>query len=245
MKQTDRKDERGENSMSKKTENMVNQEEQKIIKEDNSMNADDETVTSQESQPAPTVEENQENVCEVVQKSIKNSSEKKPSKKELLVLDEERLASVRDADLKVIAELLQEIRNENSREMNYAKTQMRLALFTSFISLFIIIIVAIGVAFIVPRVITLANQADVLLQQADGLMTQAETVMNNLETVTTQLAEADITGMLKDVDSFVATSQESMSEAVKKVSDIDIDSLNKAIKDLGTIVAPLARLLGR
>lgn len=234
--------------MSKKAENMENHEEQQILEENSGLNAGTEIVKSQEVLPVQTTQADQESVCEVVQKSIKASSEKKPSKtskKELLALDEERLASVRDADLKVIAELLQEIRNENSREMKYAKTQMRLAVFTSFTSLIIIILVAIGVAFIVPRVTMLANQADVLLQQADGLMTQAETVMNNMELVTTQLAKADITGMLEDVDSFVATSQESMGEAVKKVTDIDIDSLNKAIKDLGTIVAPLAKLLGR
>jgi len=231
--------------MSKKTENMENHEKQQTLEENSSLDAGTEIVKSQEVLPAQTTETDQESVCEVVQKSIKVSSEKKPGKKELLALDEERLASVRDADLKVIAELLQEIRNENSREMKYAKTQMQLALFTSFTSLIIIIIVAIGVAFIVPRVMMLANQADVILQQADDLMTQAETVMNNMELVTTQLAKADITGMLEDVDSLVATSQESMGEAVKKVTDIDIDSLNKAIKDLGTIVAPLAKLLGR
>ncbi|MFT3985197.1 MAG: hypothetical protein QM697_14925 [Lachnospiraceae bacterium] len=161
------------------------------------------------------------------------------------LLDAERLAAVRDADLKVIAELLQEIRNENSREMKYAKTQMRLAVFTSFTSLIIIIVVALGVAFIVPRVTMLANQADAILRQTDALMMQAETVMNNMEQVTTELAAADITGMLKDVDTLVTTSEESMGEALKKVTDIDIDSLNKAIKDLGAIVAPLAKLLGR
>ncbi len=231
--------------MSKKSENMENHEKQQTLEGSSGLNAGTEIVKSQEILPVQTIEADPKSVCEVVRKSINASSKKKPSKKELLELDEERLASVRDADLKVIAELLQEIRNENSREMKYAKTQMRLAVFTSFTSLIIIIIVAIGVAFIVPRVTMLANQADVLFQQADGLMTQAETVMNNMELVTTQLAKADITGMLEDVDSFVATSQESMGAAVKKVTDIDIDSLNTAIKDLGTIVAPLAKLLGR
>ncbi len=192
-----------------------------------------------------TIGADQESVCEIVQESIMDSSEKKVGKKELLKLDGEQLASVRDTDLKVIAELLQEIRNENSREMKYAKTQMRLAVFTSLASLIIIMIVAIGMAFIVPRVLVLANQADVILQRTNDLMTQAETVMNNMEQVTTELAKADITGMLEDVNSFVETSQESMGEAMKKVTDIDINSLNKAIKDLGTIVAPLAKLLGR
>ncbi len=182
-------------------------------------------------QQTPESENNESSVMEIVK------SEE--------VLDAERLATVRDADLKVIAELLQEIRNENSREMKYAKTQMRLAVFTSFTSLIIIIIIALGVAFIVPRVMMLANQADAILRQTDALMMQAETVMDNMEQVTTELATADITGMLKDMDTLVTTSEEGMGEALKKVTDIDIDSLNEAIKDLGAIVAPLAKLLGR
>ena len=184
-------------------------------------------------------------VCEVVQKSVKDEKDKKLNKKELQAIDEERLASVKNEDLKVLATLLQEIRDENARERKYAKTQMRMAVFTSLTSLIIIILVAIGVAFIVPRILVVVNQADTIMQQTNDLVTQAETVMTNMEQVTNELAKADITGMLEDVDSLVVSSEESMSEALKKVTDIDIDSLNDAIKDLGSIVSPLAKLLGR
>ncbi len=216
-------------------------EEKELKNEESSMTA----ATAEKAQETTSeASSEQANVCEVVQKSSKSKDVKKLDKKELLALDEEKLSSVKDSDLKVIAELLQEIRNENKREMKYARTQMRLAVFTSFISLVIIIIVAIGVAFIIPRVTLLANEAEAILQQTNSLMIQAETVMDNMEHVTNDLAKADITGMLSDVDNLVTSSEASMSEAMKKVTDIDINSLNQAIKDLGSIVSPLAKLLG-
>ncbi|HOO27913.1 MAG TPA: hypothetical protein PLU43_05570, partial [Lachnospiraceae bacterium] len=131
------------------------------------------------------------------------------------------------------------------REMKYAKTQMRLAVFTSFISLVIIIIVAAGMAYIVPRMTILADQADTIMQQTDEMMVQAQTVMDNLEQVTNELSESDISGMLEDVDSLVVSSEENMAAAAQKIMDIDIDSLNQAIEDLGSVVSPLAKLFGR
>ena len=37
-------------------------------------------------------------------------------------------------------------------------------------------------------------------------------------------------------------SEKSVEETVKKLDDLDLDSLNKAIKDLSAIISPLAKL---
>jgi len=213
-------------------------------KTENAVVATEERTTEESSAEGTELEENKEAVTGEELPVVK-SSKKKRSKKEMEALDEERLASIKDADLKAIAELLQEIRNENKREMKYAKTQMRLAVFTSFISLVIIIIVAAGMAYIVPRMTILADQADTIMQQTDEMMVQAQTVMDNLEQVTNELSESDISGMLEDVDSLVVSSEENMAAAAQKIMDIDIDSLNQAIEDLGSVVSPLAKLFGR
>jgi hypothetical protein len=48
--------------------------------------------------------------------------------------------------------------------------------------------------------------------------------------------------MLANVNSLVDTSEKSVEETVKKLDDLDLDSLNKAIKDLSAIISPLAKL---
>ena len=53
---------------------------------------------------------------------------------------------------------------------------------------------------------------------------------------------ADLDDMLDNVNSLVDTSEKSVQDTVKKIDDIDLDSLNKAINDLSTIIAPLAKL---
>ena len=70
-------------------------------------------------------------------------------------------------------------------------------------------------------------------------------VMTELETVSSDLAQADLSGMLEHVDSLAQTSEEGMAEALEKISALDIESLNEAIRDLQAVVEPMARLFGR
>ena len=69
---------------------------------------------------------------------------------------------------------------------------------------------------------------------------QLETVLRNLEKVTTELAVVDFEGMVKSVNTLVATGQTSLEETVTKLNAIDFESLNKAIKSLSEVVEPLA-----
>ena len=84
------------------------------------------------------------------------------------------------------------------------------------------------------------------LQQAAGqvqtMATQAETVMNNLEVVTQTLADADLGNMVGQVNSLAADSQTAVSAAMEKLDTVDIETLNKAIRDLSAVVEPLAKL---
>lgn len=81
--------------------------------------------------------------------------------------------------------------------------------------------------------------------QVSGIAEQAVTVLNNLEKVTNALAQVDLGGMIEDVDGLVNSSQGAVEEALGKMNAIDIDTLNKAIKDLATVAEPLANLVNR
>ena len=76
---------------------------------------------------------------------------------------------------------------------------------------------------------------------------QAEVVLENLESVTTELASADLTGMVahmddlvSNVDGLVDVSQDGIENTLKKIEAIDLDTLNKAIQDLSDVLEPIA-----
>lgn len=178
--------------------------------------------------------------------------EKNLNKKEQLKANEDLLNSLSNDDMKVVVALLMEIKDKNERELKYTRTQMRTAMFTSILSLVIVIALAIGIVSFVPKVNVIIGQVNTVVEEANNLISQSNKILSNVEptidnlnAVSKDLANADLTGMIQDVDSLVTTSEESMGEALKTITDIDIDSLNQAITDLSSIVAPLAKMFRR
>ena len=66
-------------------------------------------------------------------------------------------------------------------------------------------------------------------------LANADSVLQSMAEVTRQLEEADLTGILDNLDRTLNEGQQSLqdaSKALEKVSQIDFDSLNQAIRDL-------------
>ncbi len=182
----------------------------------------------------------------MAERIVDKKSEKKLSKKELEEAeDQAQLDSLKDTDFRVVAKLLQDIRDDNEKQMRYVRTQLR---FTQFFTVFLVMIIvcmSIGIISYVPTINKLIHDSNGVIEQTNTLMQQASGVLANLDTVTEELAKTDITGMMEDVDSLVVSSEENMATAIGKIEAIDIESLNKAIKDLQSVVSPLAKLFGR
>ena len=87
-----------------------------------------------------------------------------------------------------------------------------------------------------------ASQVQEVASQVYDMTGQAETIMDNMETVTQALADADLGTMVENVNTLAAESQSVVSDAMEKLDTIDIDTLNKAIKDLSDVVEPLAKV---
>ena len=101
----------------------------------------------------------------------------------------------------------------------------------------------------IEEVISLAEPLqDVVTQvqdvaaQVNDMSGQAEVIMDNMESVTQALADADLSGMVENVNALTKESQNVVSEAMKKLDTIDINTLNKAIQDLADVVEPLAKV---
>lgn len=76
---------------------------------------------------------------------------------------------------------------------------------------------------------------------------RADQVFDNLESLSSQLAEADISGLLAGIDQLAQIDQSSlkaMEKAAELLEKIDADRLNAAISDLQKAMAPLAKLFG-
>ena len=70
-------------------------------------------------------------------------------------------------------------------------------------------------------------------------------ITTDLEVVTKELSTVEWTSLSKDISDVAAQAQESLATASKAVDELDIETLNKAIKELQTVVEPLAKLVGR
>ena len=82
-----------------------------------------------------------------------------------------------------------------------------------------------------------------VLPQINTIISQMQIVLGNLETATAQLSVMDFTGMDDDVDSLVATAQESLEQTMHNLTSIDFQTLNTAIEDLAKVVEPMSKLM--
>lgn len=150
-----------------------------------------------------------------------------------------------NTDLKVIMEILQDIRDNERKEMKYAKRQSVISMILSSICLVIVIMIGIAVFSLLPKVGALVRNANAIIEEASGMMSEAEDVVANLNTVTADLAKLDMNELFDNVNGLVVESENSISEAMERIDKIDFEGLNSAIKDLGAVISPLARFFGR
>ena len=129
-----------------------------------------------------------------------------------------------------LQELLEKIERSNRRQARCATVQL---IFTA-ITMIAFLALLLTVIYILP--------------QLQEMVEQAETVLGNLEAVTNELANADLTGMVKNIDSIVDnvndlvnTSQDGVTQALQKINGIHFDALNDAIKDLSDVIEPITK----
>lgn len=81
-----------------------------------------------------------------------------------------------------------------------------------------------------------------LLGMVDRAVTAMDQASSTLQTVDDTLT--DIQGLFEE-DGLVGQSSRALEQATDKIGRMDIDSLNRAIEDLGEVVEPLADFFGK
>jgi len=110
---------------------------------------------------------------------------------------------------------------------------------------FFAILAAVCCCAMLLAVLSVVPQIQQIAGQVQDLGSQAETVLGNLDAVTSELAQVDLSSMVSNVDTLVTDSQEGVKQALDKINELDIGSLNQAIADLSAVVKPLADFFGR
>ena len=117
-------------------------------------------------------------------------------------------------------ELMTRLEKQAERQTKYARRQFLVA-------------AACGVLLVVL--------AFILVPRALELSARLEAVAGNLENITAELDEANLKGMVENVDALATSSQQGLQDALAKLNAIDFDTLNRAIKNLADAVEPLAK----
>lgn len=97
---------------------------------------------------------------------------------------------------------------------------------------------------LVTAIILVPRAASVMID-AEETLEEVNVGVEELNKTATQLSKIDFKGLVDDTQKMVNDGSEGITQAIGKIQDLDIDSLNEAITDLGTIVDPLAKLFGK
>ena len=128
-------------------------------------------------------------------------------------------------------QVLEKIEKQSRRQLLFTKILCMLCA----LMLICTLVLTLSITGAVQEILTIAQP---LQQMAD----RAGTVMANLDTVAQDLADANLGSMVENVNTLAADSQTVITEAMKKLDTIDIDTLNQAIADLADVVEPLAKV---
>ncbi len=80
-----------------------------------------------------------------------------------------------------------------------------------------------------------------LVPRLKSSLKSIEQTAQNLSEISQELNEADLSGMIQDVDSMVVTSEEGVRRALSKIDSINIEELNNAIGALSDTVNTLRK----
>lgn len=131
---------------------------------------------------------------------------------------------------KQLRDMVETLKASNDEQAKYAKKQYTMSRITAISSLIILALVIASCLTVIPRV--------------NSLFSDMEIVLLDVQDISAELRNANLDQMITDVDKLVNTSQVSIESAIKKMNDIDITALNSAIRDLSSIVRPIARIFG-
>lgn len=97
--------------------------------------------------------------------------------------------------------MMERIEASNAGQEKYAKKQYRMSQITALCSILVLIIVIYAAVTLIPK--------------ANTTFQNLNLIMEDLDTITSDLAEADLGGMISDIDHLVSSSEDSVQNCLK------------------------------
>lgn len=97
----------------------------------------------------------------------------------------------------------------------------------------------------VVSAVLLVPKANSILSDVEVTMEEVSEGVENLNETAEQLAKIDFEGLVDDTSKLIEDAHSGIQQAAEKMEAMDIESLNTAIENLGSIIAPLAKLFGK
>ena len=120
------------------------------------------------------------------------------------------------------------------KQLNYQRLQFFMTCLSTLFMAAPLLVVLGAVGYILPRF--------------NAMYASAMVSLGNLEELTNSLNEADIAGTIKHADELTMQAATDLSGAMEKLNSVDIESLNRSIRNLNDSVEPFAsffRTFGR
>ena len=140
---------------------------------------------------------------------------------------------------------IRELTEENRKQQVLLEKQCRATRTLGI--LLVCLVAAVGIA-----MFTLLPKVTATLKGFDTTLSELNVVVENTQIITEELKSADIEGTIRSfsdtlnsVNGLVENSADSLTSSLKKLEELDIDTLNKAIQGLYKVVNPLSSLFGR
>ena len=140
---------------------------------------------------------------------------------------------------------IRELTEENRKQQVLLEKQCRATRTLGILLVCLVAVVGIAMFTLLPKVTA-------TLKGFDTTLNELNVVVENTQIITEELKSADIEGTihsfsdtLNSVNGLVEDSADSLTTSLKKLEELDIDTLNKAIQGLYKVVNPLSSLFGR
>lgn len=140
---------------------------------------------------------------------------------------------------------IRELTEENRKQQTLLEKQCRATRTLGILLVCLVAVVGIALFTLLPKITA-------TLEGFDTTLNELNVVVENTQIITEELKTADINGTihslsdtLNSVNGLVEDSADSLTASLKKLEDLDIDTLNKAIQGLYKVVNPLSSLFGR
>lgn len=108
---------------------------------------------------------------------------------------------------------------------------------TALATVSILVMILVSVVFASIKVADMQDDFDRLIKMADAM----EGMSDNLASVSEQLEQIDWEGLAVSINLTAEKAQQSMDAALTAIDELDIETLNEAIANLGDVIEPLAR----